>query len=110
MADEAAGPTLHTNSNHMQSQLCILLCKHLGFPRHEVCHLEWIGLLDFQDILSYPPLQIPFLGDHLKTKPGRQVRSFMAFCYWYHHHHRSLTPDEYLVYYAEGNSRTSDRW
>ena len=30
----------------------------------------------------------------------------MAFCYWYCHHHRSLTPDEYLVYYAEGNSRT----
>ena len=64
------------------------------------------GYSTFRTILSLPPLQIPFLRDHLKTKPGRQVRSFMAFCYWYHHHHRSLTPDEYLVYYAKGNSRT----
>ena len=105
MAEEAAGPTLRTDSNRMQSQLRILLRKHLGFPRLEVCRLEKIGLLDFRDILSIPLLQVPFLWDRLKTKPGKQVRNFMAFCYWYRLHHRSLMPDEYLFYFAEGHSR-----
>ena len=45
MAEEAAGPTLRTDSNRMQR---ILLRKHLGFPRHEVCCLEKIGLRDFR--------------------------------------------------------------
>ena len=81
MAEEAARPTLRTNSNRMQSELRILLRKHLGFPRHEVCHLEEIGLRDFRDILSIPLSEIPSPWDRLKTKPNKQVGSFMAFCY-----------------------------
>ena len=104
MAEEAAGPTLRTDSNRMQSELRILLCKYLGFPRHEVCRLEQIGLLDFRDILSISLWEISPLWIRLKTKPGKQVRNFMAFCYWYHQHHRSLAPDECLVCYAEGHS------
>ena len=94
MAEEAAGPTLRTDSNRMQSELRILLRKHLGFPRHEVCHLEQIGLRDFRDILSISLWEIPSLWNCLKTKPGKQVRSFMVFCYWYHCFHRQFDPYE----------------
>ena len=105
MADAANGPTLWTDSNRMQSELCILLHKHLGFPRHEVHRLEQIGLRDFRDILSIPLWEIPPLWDCLKTKPGKQVENFMAFCYWVHSSHRLLTPDGYLRIYAEGSNR-----
>ena len=81
MAEEAAGPTLRTDCDRMQLQLRILLRKHLGFPRHEVRCLEKIGLRDFRDILCLPLWQIPTLWDRLKTKPGKQVLNFMAFCH-----------------------------
>ena len=100
MADAAAGPTLRTESNCMQSELCILHHKHLGFPRHEVCCLKQIGLRDFRYILSIPLWEIPSLWDRLKTKPDKQVVSFMAFWYWYRHNHRMLTPDGYLRIYG----------
>ena len=107
MAEAAAGPTLRTDSNRMQSQLRILLRKHLSLPRLEVCRLEKIGLLDFRDILSLPLLQIPSLWHCLKTKPGKQVVNFMAFCYWFRENHRMLTPDGYLLTYVE--ERNSER-
>ena len=105
MAEEAAGPTLRTDSNRMQSELRILLRKHLGFPRHEGCRLEQIGLRDFRDILSISLWKIPSLWNRLKTKRGKQVGNFMAFCYWYRCFHRQFDPDECLAIYAEGNTR-----
>ena len=101
MADAAAGPTLRTDSDRMESQLRILLCKHLGFPRHEIRRLEKIGLRDFRDRLCLPLWQVPTLWDRLKTKPGKQVLKFMAFCYWFRKNHRTMTPDGYLHHYAE---------
>ena len=101
MAETAAGPTLQTNCDRMQSQLRILLRKHLGFPRHEVCRIEKIGLRDFQDILCLPLWEIPPLWDRLKTKPGKQVLKFMTFCYWFRENHRTMTPDGYLLTYTE---------
>ena len=107
MAEAAAGPTLRTDSDRMESQLRILLRKHLGFPRHEVCCLEKIGLRDFRGILCLPLWEIPPLWDRLKTKPGKQVLKFMTFCYWFRQNHRKLTPDGYLHTYAE--RRNSER-
>ena len=62
MADAAAGPTLQTDSDRMESQLRILLRKHLGFPRHDIHRLEKIGLRDFWDILCLPLWQEPTSG------------------------------------------------
>jgi len=101
MAEAAAGPTLRTDSDRMESQLRILLRKHLGFPRHDIRRLEKIGLRDFRDILCLPLWQVPTLWDRLKTKPGKQVLKFMAFCYWFRENHRTMTPDGYLHTYAE---------
>ena len=88
MADAAAGPTLRTDSNRMQSELHIMLCKHLDFSRIEVCRLEQIRLRNFQDSLSIPLLEIPSLWKRLKTKPGKHVGRFKALCNWYHCFHR----------------------
>ena len=101
MAEVANGPTLRTGCDRMQSQLRILLRKHLGFPRHDIRRLEKIGLRDFRDILCLPLWQVPTLWDRLKTKPSKQVLKFMAFCYWFRENHRTMTPDGYLHTYAE---------